>query len=289
MLGKGTFDAVRLLVGLTAAIFILLIGGLLKNSPRQAFFEISRTIARENLNITTCGLQQIETRHFIIKYDVADRDNAKLVAAAAEEMYEPMTGLFGFNPPRRTLVVLYPDSESLAKSFGWDKDEQAMGVYWAGAIRVLNPDVWITSGDKTVRFSKEGPMTHEFVHLLVDYKTNGNYPRWLTEGIAQYAEKRFTGFEFKSPFKYNSQPVAYYDIDTLESQYDNLDQGIAYWESLKAVELIVDKYGEEKIFRILDYLGKGQNISQAFENSTGQSFDVFLSEMYVSFNNLKSA
>lgn len=289
MLGKRTLCAVRLLVGLTVTIFILLIGGIVKNSPRQTFFEVSRTIARENLNLSTNQLSQMKTNHFVIKYNQVDRKNAALVAHAAEEMYKPVTEWFGFSPPQQTLVVMYSDSASLAKSFGWDKNERAMGVYWAGSIRVLDPDEWITGEDKKTTFLKEGPMTHEFVHLLVDYKTNGNYPRWLTEGIAQYVEKRLTGFEFKSPVQYNSQPVKYYDVDTLEREFDNLDQSVAYWESLKIAEMIVDKYGEEKLFTILEYLGKGYNISQAFENSTGQSFDSFLNDTYASFNNQKIA
>ncbi len=65
------------------------------------------------------------------------------------------------------------------------------GSIWAGLIRVLSPRAWM--GDTPVSqqqqvFQSQGPVADEYTHLLVDYKTGGNYTLWLTEGLAQYAE-----------------------------------------------------------------------------------------------------
>ncbi|NLB18697.1 MAG: hypothetical protein GX825_08225, partial [Syntrophomonadaceae bacterium] len=177
------------------------------------------------------------------------------------------------------LLVLYPDSETLARSFGWDKDERAMGVYYGGTIRLLNPDEWITEGDKRRTFINEGPMAHEFAHLLVDYVTRGNYPRWYTEGVAQYVEKQITGFEFSRPLQYNLQSAGLYNFASLDKEFDQLDQTVAYWECLQAVELIVEEYGEDRIFEILRLLGQGNDMEQSFKNATGQSLEAFEIEL----------
>jgi len=54
-----------------------------------------------------------------------------------------------------------------------------MGVYWSGVIRILSPDEWldeVPSRGREVLFSQQGPIAHEYIHLLVDYQTRGNYP-----------------------------------------------------------------------------------------------------------------
>jgi hypothetical protein len=281
MLGRSFYQYVKLLAGFSATVFLLLATVCSKGSyqPRQLIFNISRLLSYENTNILTSHLLQTDTKHFIIRYQSKDKKDVSMIASTAEQIYGPVTELFGYQPPRATMVVVYPDSQSLAKSFGWDKDQQAMGVYWGGTIRILNPDAWITGSDKRTTFIKEGPMAHEFAHLLVDYRTKGNYPRWFTEGMAQYAEKKITGFEFSDPFQYGAT-VSYYDMNTLENNFDNLDQSIAYWQCLKMTEYMIDKYGEDKVFGIMDYLGQGDSMARAFKASTGQTFSEFEQEVY---------
>jgi hypothetical protein len=283
LLGKKTLD-IELFIGLIFFVFLFYLIAWIKSSepPRQVFFNPSRQVSRETSNLKTSRLLQTQTKHFIIKYDQKDKQNVAMVADTAEEIYGPVTKMFGTEPKNQTMIIMYPDSASLAKAFGWDKDEKAMGVYWSGVIRILNPDEWIKGTDKRTTFLKEGPVAHEFAHLLVDNITRGNYSRWYTEGVAQFVEKNVTGFEFNDPFQYNSKSMAYYDFETLEDNFDNLDQSIAYWESLKATEFIAQEYGQEKVFTILEYLGQGNDMQSAFYKATGQPFSEFARNFYQS-------
>jgi hypothetical protein len=277
MFGERYFYIVKPLLGLMIVVLILAMFIWLRTSlsPKQVVFNCSRFLSRENTNFKTRNYEQLKTEHFLIKYGEVNRDNAPIVAEAAEEIYEPVVRMFNFEPSKPTMVVMYPDSASLAEAFGWDRAERAMGVYWAGTIRILNPDEWIIEGDKRQTFIREGPMAHEFAHLLVDCLTLGNYPRWYTEGVAQYVEKKITGFELFNPAKYNNQSVEYYDFATLEQNFDQLVQGIAYGQSLQATELIAERYGEDKVFAILGYLGQGYDMKESFAKATGESFDEF--------------
>ncbi|NLV15678.1 MAG: hypothetical protein GXY50_00520 [Syntrophomonadaceae bacterium] len=281
MFGEGKTKSFQVFYGLIVTILTLSCFAWIHHSDvaRQARFSLSRLLMRTNTSLATFDYARMDTEHFSIKYNEANLSNASLVAEAAEGIYGSVIEFFGVEPPIRTLLVLYPDSETLAKSFGWDKDERAMGVYYGGTIRLLNPDEWITEGDKRIRFIKEGPMAHEFAHLLVDFVTSGNYPRWYTEGVAQYVEKQITGFEFSPPLQYNLQSVGVYDFATLEKNFDQLDQRVAYWECLQAVELIVDKYGEDRIFLILRLLGQGNDMAQSFFEATGQPLAAFETEL----------
>lgn len=244
-------------------LILILIVALLASRNSQA---LMRFLVGQELNMTTAAFSQISTEHYVIKYTTIDKDSVPMVAEAAEDAYQKVSRVVGVKPVQKITVVIYPDDHSLSRSFGWDKDEQAMGVYWAGSIRVLSPRVWLEGSNQQERFEREGPMAHELTHLMVDELTRGNYNRWWTEGMAQYVEKQVNGFEFADPFA-GGQEVRYYSLSALDKNFDGLDQQIAYWEALQAVEYIVDQYGNDSLYRIMENLSRGDNLDTAIENS----------------------
>ena len=275
---KGLNSAWLVLVVLLLAILGLYLS---KNSilSVQAKQNIFHFMVGQETNLSTGNWDELQTEHYRIKYLTEDKADVDMVANAAEDAYTSVSDRMGQEPGRPTTIVIYPDSRSLAASFGWDKNEKALGVYWGGTIRVLAPSAWLSGGRQQGRFIKEGPMVHEFTHLMVDQMTRGNYNRWWTEGIAQYTEKQITGFEFASPFN-GKQQMYYYTLDNLEKNFDSLDQSVAYWEALQAVDFIVDNYGEENIYTIIHYLGKGDSMPKAIENALGTDYETFSHDFY---------
>ena len=241
-------------------VFILLITLLISKNSQS----LMRFMVGQEVNLKTASFNQYQSEHYDIKYTSIDEPYVKLVAGVAEEAYDTVSSMFGMEPVGRTVIVVYPDSSSLARSFGWDKDANAMGIYWAGSIRILSPREWLGEQDMQLYFAREGPMVHEFAHLMVDEMSGGNYNRWWTEGVAQYVEKKVTGFEFSSP---GNQKVEYYQLKQLAKRFDEMDQSIAYWESLQAAEYIADRYGEASLFSITRQLGQGKSLEQAIENT----------------------
>ncbi len=255
--------------GILLLVIFLLVLLIARNS--QA---VVRAFVAQETNWETADFKQTETEHFQIKYLQVDGDYVEVIGQTAEDAYVQVSDIFGSKPDYKTTIIIYPDSSSLAKSFGWDKDEKAMGVYWAGTIRLLSPQQWINGTTNWQQiFASEGPMYHEFAHLLVDDITKGNYSRWFTEGIAQHVEKKLTGFEFVEPS--SEQSSGYYEFAVLNKNFDELDQQIAYWESLQVVEYLVDNYGEESLLDILNYLGEGNSMEDAVYKSLGIDYMMF--------------
>ncbi len=246
--------------------------------PRQVWQGFFHFMVGQETKLTTAQFQEIQTEHYKIKYTAADSDYAGMVAGTAEEAYSSVSQKMGWEVQNQTTIIIYPDSPSLAKSFGWDKDEKAMGVYWGGTIRILSPREWLKQPFDQTEFTKDGPMVHEFVHLMVDARTRGNYNRWWTGGIAQYMERKITGFEFVTPKAARQGEL--YSLSELAKQFDELDQPTAYWESLNAIEFIVDQYGEERLYLIMDYLSQGNSIEKAIEKATGTDFNNFAYQCY---------
>jgi len=213
----------------------------------------------------TWNMDKLTSEHFYVKFKPADRQGAELVLETAEMFYRPVTEDFGYVPGARVPLILYPSKEELNSSFGWDAKESAIGVYWGGAIRVLTPEVWIEEKDP-VRFREifatSGPMVHEFTHLMIDYLTGGNYPRWFTEGVAQYEENKITGFEFNDINKGHGQKL--YSMKDLAGDFDSLpNQYLAYREAYIAVRYIVDQHGEKALYDLIKELRGGNHFDQA--------------------------
>ncbi len=250
--------------------------GVYASQFKQGFL---RFMVGQETNMRTGTWEQLDTIHFKIKYLPIDKYSVGLVSETAEDAYIKISGQMGSEPSWPITIVVYPDNASLAASFGWDKNEKALGVYWGGTIRILSPRTWLADLEQEERFIKEGPMVHELAHLMVDEMSRGNYNRWWTEGVAQYTEREITGFEFSSPFR-NKADLYYYQLDNLEKNYDRLEQSVAYWESLQAVDYLVGAYGEGKIYEVLNQLSMGDSMSRALENALGVDYATFSRDFY---------
>lgn len=286
MLGIKSLNTSKFAMGTFLIVIAFLVVFLARNNafPRQASFSLFHYLSGQETNYKTINFKQVQTEHYIIKYQPVDEPYVDLIGETAEEAYASVTGIFSYKPANKTTIVVYPDSADLAASFGWDKNEKALGVYWGGTIRILSPRAWLSGNDIKENFAKEGPMTHEFTHLLVDDITRGNYNRWWTEGMAQYIEKQTTGFEFADPFSATGE-VKWYQFSVLDKKFDQLNQPIAYWQSLKAVEFIADHYGEDKLFVLLDCLGRGKSMDQAIQSTLGIDMQTFESSFMAGAGN----
>ncbi|MDR3566279.1 MAG: peptidase MA family metallohydrolase [Negativicutes bacterium] len=263
---------VTILDGALIAVLLLAILVLFQMPVRLQLwlYPVVRQATEIKLNYETRSLAVYETRHFTIKYGPKDADVVAMVAEAAEKAYQPVTEELDYAPTGKTLIVLYPSRRELNQAFGWSGDQSVMGAYWGGVIQVLSPHEWLqqTSPEEFIR---SGPMVHEFTHLVFDHMTGGNYPRWFTEGLAQYVEYRVNHYEWRSPT--NSMAGQLYTMAELDANFDALtDQSLAYRESLAAVRYIAEVYGEGKLQQVMSALAAGKNMQQAITASLGTDY-----------------
>ncbi|MDR3588079.1 MAG: peptidase MA family metallohydrolase [Negativicutes bacterium] len=262
-----------LLAGAVLATAVLL---LWPGRAQMWLYPLVRQTAQAKMNYETRSLTVYETAHFTVKYDRQDADVVQMVAQAAEKAYQPVTDALGYSPAGKTLILMYPNRQELNQAFGWSGDQSAMGVYWGGVIQILSPHVWLkdTSPEEFIR---TGPMVHEFTHLVFDHMTEGNYPRWFTEGLAQYVEYKVNDYEWRSPS--NSLGGKLYTMAELDANFDALpDQSLAYRESLAAVRYIAEVYGDGKLRQVIGALQAGKNLQAAIGDSLGLDYDAFAAD-----------
>ncbi len=259
------------------AVLLLLAFGLFcwrpAAGPASLLYRLLREQAKNRYLSQLTHLSTQESEHFRLLYDPEDAAYSDLVLATAEAAYSQVGQDLRYTPPGKTVIVLYPDREELNASFGWPAQASAMGVYWAGVIRVLSPAEWIKAGDPdalAAQFAADGPMAHEFAHLVLDYRAGGNYPRWFTEGVAQYEEYKLTGKVWsQTPATQAAQPYAWAE---LQGDFDRLpDERLAYYQSFRLVEYLVQQHGEDGLQRLIELLAEGYRFSWALSVVTGSA------------------
>lgn len=244
--------------------------------PRAAVYSLYRDRGRSSVLTTLKGYEKVSGDHVDVYFTEKDKTVAGWVLEATENAYQPVTQQIGYTPAGRVPVIIYPGRDELRQAFGWGNGESAMGVYWAGTVRLLSPNVWISEKrprDRKAVFDKLNPIAHELTHYMLDYRTNGNYPRWFTEGLAQRVEHELTGYLWLESGSSLDQDL--YTLTDLEDQFDTLkNQPLAYRQSFLLVDYMAQTYGEEALASLIEFLGSGVRFDTAVQRVTGETMPV---------------
>ncbi|MEW6572277.1 MAG: hypothetical protein AB1374_01375 [Bacillota bacterium] len=271
------YHILRPRTGQLVVLGIVLFAYLLLRVPaftRMYINEFAREINISLVPVQCLRLERISSHHSVVFYPKGEEEAARLVLRTAERFFPIVANEFGLKLKRKVPIVLYQEQRELNRIFGWPADEGTMGVYWGGVVRILSPHSWLNVLDKGTleeNFSKNGPIVHEATHLVIDYETRGNYPRWLTEGLAQEMERRLTGFKFDPP----KEHAGFYPFSAL-SDFDSLpDQRLAYYQSYLMVRYLLEQGGDRKVNRLLAELGRGCSFSSALQRTMGYNISEF--------------
>ncbi|HWI53599.1 MAG TPA: hypothetical protein VNT01_15785 [Symbiobacteriaceae bacterium] len=241
--------------------------------PRAAVYSLYRERGRTQVLGDLPGYEKKSSAHVDVYFTEKDRNVADWVLQTTENVYGPVTTQVGYTPSDRVPMIIYPDRDELRHAFGWGNGESAMGVYWAGTVRLLSPNVWINEKrerDRRKVFDKLNPIAHELTHYMLDYLTNGNYPRWFTEGLAQRVEYRLTGYLWLEADSSLDQDL--YSLSDLEERFDDLkNQPLAYRQSFLLVDYLAQTHGEQSLTQLVQALSSGTKFGPAVEAATGRT------------------
>ena len=215
------------------------------------------------------GYRAFTTEHFTILSRGGDPCDIPLVASTAERAYGDVVESFGQQPSGRIPIIVFPDSLSLQRAFKWPSHESNLGVYHRGTIYIQSPSYWIGQSDSpSEEFYRRGPLVHELTHLMVDRLTLGNYPRWFTEGIAQYVERDVTGYTLEEDFQIDM--CSEYTTEEIFEDFDDLeDVPRAYLQALEMTTQLAGGRGLDAIVDLLPMLRSGEDIDEIYLRRVG--------------------
>ncbi|RKD32096.1 peptidase MA family metallohydrolase [Thermohalobacter berrensis] len=242
---------------LIVILMFLVVSDKLFGFIKISLYPILKNIEKYRILSSVKEYKKLETKHFTIRYNDGNFETAKLTGEIAEKYYDEVCSMFDYHTTEKSDIIIYNDGKKLMENTRINKDIPPLGVYYGGVINILSPEHWIKDKENfAIIYEKKGPVVHEFAHLIVDKITNGNYPMWLTEGIALYTEYKLTGFEWRRDLK-NSRDIT---IEQLNNNFYSINQSKAYRKSFVIVNKISKNWGFDKITLLLDVLGEGNNI-----------------------------
>lgn len=199
----------------------------------------------------------INKPHFVIKNRGADEDTVEQIGNLLEKSYDLIGKEFDYYPNNKIPVFVYGSMEEFWK-YNKALDGQAiMGLYHMGVIHVVVPDAFDLTMEE---YEFNGPVLHEYTHLIVDELTGGNVELWFTEGMALYQEYNIYNTEWGKFANYEDD----YTLEDLRSNFMALDSNKAYRKAFLIVKDVYNKQGNKGVIDFLKELKSGKDFYETF-------------------------
>ena len=220
------------------------------------------------------GTSVLNTPQLVVVYDQGLEQTAKQVIAAYPSIKQALESIFQWPVNFRPSLVLINNQKKF-------RQLAAHELVVAYALPQKNVMVIDCSKMNTSPFTLESIVQHELCHLLLHHHINkDNLPRWLDEGICQWASDGLADILMDA--KRTRLPAAilsgtYFDLVKLAHRFPHDKNGLilAYEQSKSVVEFMIRQYGPQGIRNLLDLLRQGVDIESAFESSFAIPFKKF--------------
>ncbi|MFB3853791.1 MAG: tetratricopeptide repeat protein [Vicinamibacterales bacterium] len=192
-----------------------------------------------------------------------------------EKAVKDMGARYGLEPRGPILVEIFPKHDDFAvRTLGLPGLLGALGACFGRVVTLDSPRAR-PPGD----FNWQATLWHEMAHVFSLQLSNQRVPRWLTEGISVYEEGRARP---EWPREYEVQFASAYGagkamkLADLSGAFTRMETvSLAYFQSYLAVEMLVERYGEGGLRRLLAAYGEGLNTDAAL----GKALKTTLGEM----------
>ena len=213
------------------------------------------------------NFRTLTSQHFALKMDPREADIYGAEALKLlESAHAAITKKYGLELRDRTIVEIFPDQKDFAiRTFGLPGGAGYLGVCFGRVITANSP-----ASRPGSPASWEAVLWHEFTHVVTLTLTRNKMPRWLSEGISVFEERQQRGAwgeQMKPRYRAMILGDDLTPVSGLSGAFLNpktpAHLGFAYYESSLVVEWLTQKWGLEKMKRLLADLGRGMEINAA--------------------------
>ena len=190
----------------------------------------------------------------------------------AKEAMASLSKLYQFTPKGPILIEMFPKHDDFAvRTIGLPGMIGALGACFGRVVTLDSPKAR-PPGD----FNWGATLWHELAHVFTIQMSNSRVPRWLTEGVSVWEEKRARpewGREMEVTFAHALNEDKVMKLDVLNQGFQDPKMiSLAYYQASLVVEHIVDTYGEPKLHALLRAYGEGLEDETAIKEGLGASF-----------------
>lgn len=129
---------------------------------------------------------EVRTPRFIVMVEKKDADLlAPYVESLAEQAYDSLAARYGFRPTPPIRVEIYRSHEDFSVRTVGLSGLGALGVSFGRVVAMDSP-----AARRVGEFNWGSTLWHELGHVFTLGATAGRVPRWLSEGLSVYEERR---------------------------------------------------------------------------------------------------
>ncbi len=213
----------------------------------------------ESLLATQAVLQSEEV---LVQFEKPLENAAKEVADIYPAVKAELENTFKWRLDFRPTVILIKDSKTFQKIV-------ESGLIVAVAVPQKNLIVIDNSKMNVHPFTLEITLKHELCHLMLHHHiSEGNLPKWLNEGIAQWSSGGIAEIimgESRDVLKQASLSGEFISLRGLTDKFPEDKKAVllAYEESKSIVEYITREFGVSGLLQVLNYLKNGYDVDAA--------------------------
>jgi tetratricopeptide (TPR) repeat protein len=205
----------------------------------------------------------------------------------AREAMAALTKTWEFTPTGPILVEMFPKHDDFAvRTLGLPGMLGALGACFGRVVTLDSP-----KARPPGEFNWGVTLWHELAHVITLQLSNQRIPRWLTEGISVFEEKRARpewGREMDIPFAQAIDRGKVMTLRNLNAGFTNPQTiSLAYFEASLVVEHIVEVYGQAKLKALVQSYADGIDTETAIKKVLGvdidalqKTFDAFVDRRY---------
>ncbi len=192
--------------------------------------------------------------------------------AISHQALNTMSARYEFTPKGPILIEIFPKHDDFAvRTLGLPGMIGALGVCFGRVVTMESPHA------RPGEFQWEATLWHELGHVITLQMSNQRVPRWLTEGISVYEEKRARpewGREMDVTFagmlnrgetlKLRDLNAAFQDPKTIS---------LAYYQASLLVEHLMTAYGQAGLNKLLRTYGQGLDTDASLKAALNTDLD----------------
>ena len=224
----------------------------------------------------------------IVKFDPAEAGVMREQAVPlAREALDTLSKRWGFKPEGPILIEMFPVHDDFAvRTLGLPGMIGALGVCFGKVVALDSPHARPPG-----EYNWQPTLWHELAHVITLQMSNNRIPRWLSEGISQWEEKRARpdwGWEMDVSFAQALKQGKTIKLDALNEAFgDPKLISLAYYEASLVAQHLAETFGENALHALVRSYSKGITDEQAFTEVFGQtlaqvqgSFDQKMQQTY---------
>ncbi len=233
------------------------------------------------------NFEKIDSRHFSLKIHKSESVVlGPAILKIAEEAYDSLSIYYPYTPAGKILLEAYNDHADFAVRISGLPNLDLLGVCFGDIVAFDTPKAQMDDEYNWAR-----TLWHELAHVFTVGLSDHRVPRWLTEGLSVYEEKRARSEWTR---KMDLDLFAALDQDKL-LPIAKINSGftrpefprqiiLSYYQSMKIVEFLINNYSFDVIPKLLIGFGNRKSDEQNFFDLFNKSIDEINEEFFKNLN-----